>query len=144
MSFQSHIVRTSVVLVVLTAAFAWPAPSHAMPADARNSDPKPVNARGTDVAAVDQQDLRSPDAEDAARPKTPSDVTAALAKERYYSTYGENVEPPTSSMPLADTRDNGIAPLPFVISLLGALIVGATGASAVSGLRRRRGARVAT
>ena len=170
MSFQFHIVRRTLVLAALGVALAvalisLAEPAAAVRADVRGSDALPVNARGTDVAAVDQQSLRSPDAEDAARPKTshgvaaalaqeryyssydqdaPSDATAALAQERYYSSYGENVEPLNSSALVADTRDDGIAPLPFVISLLGALLVGAAAGSAIHVLRGRHAARVAT
>ena len=171
MPFQFHTVRRTLVLaalgvtfVVALVALAEPALPHAVQADVRGSNAVPVNARGTDVAAVDQQNLRSPDAQDAARPKTPSDVTAALAQERYYSSYdanvpsdaaalaqeryyssyGENVEPLTDPAPVADTRDDGIAPLPFVISLLGALILGAAAASAVHVRRGRHASRVAT
>ena len=174
MSFQFHIVRRTLVLAALGVALlvalislSEPPLSHAVLADVRGSDALPVSARGTDVAAVDQQSPRSPDAEVAARPKTshgvaaalaqeryyssydqdaPSDATAALAQERYYSSYGENVEPLSGPEParLADNRDEGIAPLPFVISLLGALLVGAAAGSAVHVLRGRHAARVAT
>ena len=170
MSFQFHIVRRTLVLAALGVALAvalisLAEPAAAVRADVLGPEALPVNARGTDVAAVDQQNLRSPDAQDAARPKTshgvaaalaqeryyssydknvPSDATAALAQERYYSSYGENVEPLAGPAPVAEAADDGIAPLPFVISLLGALIVGAAAASAVHVLRGRHAARVAT
>jgi hypothetical protein len=144
MPFQSHIARRSVMLAALVFALAGAAPSYAVQADVPGSDTRPVNARGTDVAAVDQQNRRSPDAQDAAAPTTPSDVTTALAQERYYSSYGENVEPLTSPGPVAHPGDDGIAPLPFVILLLGALILGAVAGSAPHVLRSRHASRVAT
>jgi hypothetical protein len=48
---------------------------------------------------------------------------AALAQERYYSSYGPAPVTAPSTAPAADTSD-GIDSLPFVLGLAGALIVG--------------------
>jgi hypothetical protein len=77
-------------------------------------------------------------AQDHARPKTPSDITAALAQERYYSSYGEP-EPLTRPTGAAEIRThNGIAPTPFVVAVVAALIVGIATGSGLQLLRARR------
>jgi hypothetical protein len=75
---------------------------------------------------------------DAARPKTPSDITAALAQERYYSSYGEPepLTPPTGAPEIR--THNGIAPAPFVVAVVAALIVGLATGSRLQLLRARR------
>jgi hypothetical protein len=93
-----------------------------------------------------KQDLRSPDARDAARPKTRADVTAALAQERYYASYGDPtpITPPAGA-PAIDTGD-GIAQLPFILAVSGALIFGLATGSGLHLLhaRRRRATSLAT
>jgi hypothetical protein len=94
-------------------------PAFAMPIDG------PVHTSSlAGTTSVPKQDLRSPDARDAAeRPQAPADVTAALAQERYYSSYGPAPVTAPSTATAADTSD-GIDSLPFVLGLAGALIVG--------------------
>ena len=66
--------------------------------------------------------------DDGTHPATDDNITPAadraLAQERYYASYGKPT-PLSSATPtvVADTS-NGIASLPFVIAVLGALIVG--------------------
>jgi hypothetical protein len=98
--------------------------------DARDAA-RPTKA--SDSATTNHQDLRSPDARDAARPTKASDsavsgdqaaLRAALAQERYYSSYGEPA-PLARTVPTAtDDTAGGIDTLPFVLSLFGALLVG--------------------
>jgi hypothetical protein len=128
--------RTSPTIAAALAALAIAAPA----ASATPTDPRQLDMHASTVhkPAAPQQDLRSPDAQDAARPTPPADITAALAQERYYSSYGEP-EPitPPASAPTADTGD-GIAPLPFMLGLVGALIVGLAAGSGLHQLHVRR------
>jgi hypothetical protein len=164
MSFQFRLVRKGTLLAALAGTLAVAAPAQAIPShlDGIHPSSSPVNASGTDVAAADQQSPRTPDGRDAARPnspsdvsaalaqeryyssyggrpKTPSDVTAALAQERYFSSYGQDVEPLSRPAPavVADDGD-GIAPLPFVVSIVGALILGLGAGTGLHLLRLRR------
>ncbi len=97
MSFEFRLFRKGTPLAALAATLAVAAPAQAIPShlDGIHPSSSPVNARGTDVAAADQQSPRTPDGRHAARPKTPSDVTAALAQERYYSSYGKRPKTPS-------------------------------------------------
>jgi hypothetical protein len=126
-----RIVRT---LVAAVAALAMAAPvAFAMPTR------EPIRTSSlAGTTASPRQDLRSPDAQDAARAQTQSDVTAAIAQERYYSSYGDP-EPVTApaSVTAADTSD-GIAPLPFVLGLVSALIVGVAAGTGMHQLVVRR------
>lgn len=89
-----------------------------------------------------KQDLRSPDARDAARPKTPADVTAALAQERYYSSYGDP-EPLSLPQPTAPYDETPWLPIAAFIAI--ALAIVAATATQLRRVRiRRRAARVAT
>jgi hypothetical protein len=139
------------------------------------------------IEEAKKQDLRSPDARDAARampsdrnaarPETagnPNVTTAAdraLAQERYYMSNGKNAATdniaPTADPALAWERyyaslgkrtpltnatrtvaadtGEGIAPLPFVMAVFGALIVGLGAGSGLHLLHaRRHAARLAT
>jgi hypothetical protein len=132
--------RTIRTLAAALAALAIGVPAAtAMPADG------PVSTSSlAGTTSAPGQDLRSPDARDAARPKTPADTTAALAQERYYSSYGpaQAADVPTpvlqpASAPAADTGD-GIDSLPFVLGLVGALIVGVAAGTGMHTLFVRR------
>jgi hypothetical protein len=133
------------------------------------------------IEQAKKQDLRSPDARDAARgmpsdrnaarPETagnPNVTTAAeraLAQERYYMSQGKNAATDNDVTPAADpalaweryyaslgkrmpltnaTRTvaadtgEGIAPLPFVMAVFGALIVGLGAGSGLHLLHARR------
>jgi hypothetical protein len=141
MSIQFRLVRKGTPLAALAATLAVAAPAQAIPShlDGIHPSSSAVNVRGTDVAAADQQSPRTSDGRDAARPKTPSDVTAALARERYFSSYGQDVEPLSRPAPavVADDGD-GIAPLPFVVSIVGVLILGLGAGTGLHLLRLRR------
>jgi hypothetical protein len=68
-------------------------------------------------------------------PDPMSRLNAAVAQERSYSTYGEPA-PPSKAATIAGTDPgDGIAWLPFVLGLVGALVVGLC---AGSGLQARR------
>jgi len=109
-------------------------------------------------------DLRSPDARDAAsvahlkqlgsprgdsvnpghepasstHTKIRADGAAALAQERYYSSYtGPRPINSPATVSVADTGD-GIAPLPFILSVSGALLVGLATGLGLHQLRARR------
>ena len=87
--------------------------------------------------AATRQDLRSPDAR-------------ALAQERYYGSYGDPAQDLRSPdardagspavaatpAPVAKPGGDGIAPLPFVLALAGAVIVGVGLSTAVHARRR--------
>jgi hypothetical protein len=98
--------------------------------------------------------------------KTPSDPTAALAQEQYYSSYGTPAKP-SDAAPLAQEQyygsygtptptpshiratesagDDGVAPVPFILTTLGALVAGIGAGSGLHRvqLRRRRAAGLA-
>ena len=76
-------------------------------------------------------------------PETASPREAALAQERAYSTYGA-IEPVATAP--AVVADTGIAPVPFALAVLGALVVGIGAGSAlhVAVARRRHAAGLAT
>ena len=141
MSFQFRLVRKGTLLAALAGTLAVAAPAQAIPShlDGIHPSSSPVNASGTDVAAADQQSPSTPDGRGAARPNSPSDVSAALAQERYFSSYGQDVEPLSRPAPavVADDGD-GIAPLPFVVSIVGALILGLGAGTGLHLLRLRR------
>ena len=96
-----------------------------------------------DPSTAPAQNLRSPDAQDAARHTTPADL-AALAEEQYYSSYGqpEPITPPAT----APATPDGIAALPFILGLAGALIVGLAAGGGLHQLyvRHRHAAGLAT
>jgi hypothetical protein len=71
--------------------------------------------------------------------QAPSSTDAALAIERYYSSYGEAPPPVADGQPGA-TR-NGISTAPFLLALTGALVIGvAVGSlSSLATARRRAG-----
>jgi hypothetical protein len=135
------------IAAALTALVIAAPPAFAMPIDSPGHP--------SETTSAPKQDLRSPDARDAAkRPQTPADVTAALAQERYYSSYGDpepldvtaaqyaaSKQPEPASAPasvrFADTGD-GIDPLPFVLGLVGALIVGVAAGRGMHQLVMRR------
>lgn len=78
-------------------------------------------------------------------PKTPADVTAALAQEHYYSSYGTAPRLSARTRPVSVDTSSGIAWLPFVLATGGALIAGIAVAGRMFALRgrRRRGAGLA-
>jgi hypothetical protein len=130
--------RTIRVVSAALAALAIAAPAASA---ARIDDPVPAS----DVVATSSapaQDLRSPEARDsefqmpnrvragAARPKTSSDVTAALAQGRYYSSYGE---PEPIRGPAAPAPANGIPWLTIALAATIALV-----AASIAAILRRR------
>jgi hypothetical protein len=71
--------------------------------------------------------------------QTPSDVNAALAQERYYSSYGD---PASDTSPAVRSTErpsgNGIGSAPLVVSLLAALALGIGAVRAMHVRRARR------
>jgi hypothetical protein len=108
----------------------------AIPADAIDGRVHTSGLAGT--SSSPDQDLRSPDARDAARPQTPADVTAALAQEGYYSSYCEP-EPPAA--PQAPSPPNDTPWFAIALSIGAALAIVAASATHLLRLRRRRAAR---
>ena len=90
--------------------------------------------------AAPAPDLRSPDTRDAARPDTAGNPTvaaatdAALAQERYYASYDQPTPPPA----VVTNAGDGIARLPFVLAVFGALVVGLGAGSGLHLLHARR------
>ena len=79
-----------------------------------------------------------PEAPGATHPQVPSDVEAALAIERSYSSYGAAPPVPEDEASLGGGGD-GIDPAPFALALAGALVLGlALGALAPMATARRR------
>jgi hypothetical protein len=62
----------------------------------------------------------------------------ALAQERYYASYGKPSPPTMATRTVAADTGDGIAPLPFVVALFGALIVGLSAGSGLHLLHARR------
>lgn len=73
---------------------------------------------------------------------TDDNVTAAadpaLAQERYYASYGNPTPPTIATRPVAADTGYGIARLPFLSAVFGALIVGLGAGSRLHLLRARR------
>ena len=169
--------RCNTIIAAALAAAALAAPTAL-------AQPPDIHAPLIEAAKANKQDLRSPDARDAAR-ATPSGVDAArpetagnpnvttaaeraLAQERYYMSQGKNAAADNDVTPAADPAPaqeryseshgnatpltnvatdtgDGIARLPFVIALFGALIVGLGAGSGLHVLHgRRHAARLVT
>jgi hypothetical protein len=133
--------RTIPTLTAVLAALMIASPAPAMPAD------DPVDpSRPAATIAPPKQDPWAPGAyppppwvprPDAARPNTPSDVTAALAQERSYSSYGDPTPITPSAAPETRT-DDGIPRLPFILAISGALMIGLATGSGLHLLHVRR------
>jgi hypothetical protein len=97
-----------------------------------------------------------------AQSKTPSDTAAALAQEKYYSSYSTPAKPsdaaplaqeqyygsygtPTQIRATGSAGHDGVAPVPMILTAFGALVVGIGTGSGVHRvhLRRRRPAGLA-
>jgi hypothetical protein len=84
--------------------------------------------------------IRTPSLAEATWP-TPADIQRAKAQERAYSTYGQPAPVPPAAPTLAGDVSDGIAPLPFALSILGTLIVGVGAGLGLHRVQlRRRGA----
>ena len=101
------------------------------------------------AAESNKQGLRSPDTRDAARATAPSDQIAvrpetearALAQERYYESYGQPTRPTIATRAVAADTGDGIARLPLLGAVFGALIVvlgAGTGLHLLHARRRHR------
>jgi len=147
---RSHTLPRTVAAALAITALAAPV-AVASPTDLRSPDTKDAAA-----ASGATQDLRSPDAKDAASQSlqdlrhleaggiqtsslagTTSDpaIDAALAQERYYSTSVKAV-PLAAATPVGDT-DDGAPWAIFALSLAGAALAGAGGASLAGKTRVR-------
>jgi hypothetical protein len=121
------------LLVALASLALTPAAALAEPVDLRSPDTRDAAARSHPA-----QDLRSPDTRDAATRHQPGqDSRSALAQERYSSTHTQSG--PRSPQPAsADASGDGIAPLPFVLAIAVALIVGLLAGSGLHTVHTRR------
>jgi hypothetical protein len=152
MPFTSHLPRHRTLTAVLGSALL--ALGLATPTAPARADPRPPSA--TDAAAQAQrvQDLRHLKAGNSVQTSslagttpptvtepTPADIQRALGQERTYSSYGRPTPVPPAAQTLAGDVSDGIAPLPFGLSVLGALIVGVGAGLGLHRMQlRRRGA----
>jgi hypothetical protein len=158
--FTSHPIRRSAIVTALALALlgtTLSGPAAAQPTDIHDGWETSSSA---DTTSTPRQDLRSPDAIDAARQiqialameryyqgepgsqvaeapaQAPSDDDAALAKERYYQSYGEPA-PLVADTPAPAPVDDDAPLLPIAIAVATALAVIAASATHLR-LRRRR------
>ena len=157
---RSHTLPRTVAAALAITALAAPT------ALARPIDPPSSDTNDTGVAARSTQDLRSPDAQDAASQRrqdlrrlaaggmqtsslagttSDPDFAAAYAQERYYSTSVKPVPVPVhASTSGGGDTDDGAPWAIFAVSLAGAALAGAGGASLAAKTRvRARRTRVA-
>jgi len=115
-------------LLIALAALALTAPAGlARPADLRSEGPTSALS-GTSEFKLNH--LFDP------YPVPPSRTDAALAQERAYSSYGEPPAVVKTTPAVVTDGTDGVAWLPFVLALWGALIVGAAAGSALHAHRR--------
>jgi hypothetical protein len=134
---------------------AWPAAAFAI-----TEPPSPLPCAVPAVQACASQDLRSPDTRDATaaeRESTPQDwrtldtrsaarpafppgdnVDRAPAQERSYASDGKPAPLTKAAPAVASNTGDGIASLPFVLAVLGALVVGLGAGSGLHLLHVRR------
>ena len=130
--FTSHPIRRPAIVTALAAALlgvTLGGPAAARPTDIHDGW-ETSSLAGT--TSTPRQDLRSPDAIDAARQ---DDV--ALAMERYYQSYGEPA-PLVADTPAPAPVDDDAPLLPIAIAVAAALAVVAASATHVRRLRLRR------
>jgi hypothetical protein len=120
---------------------------------ARATTPSDPNAARPETAGnpnVSADAAHSAQAKDDSKNAATDDVTpaehAALAQERYYMSYGKPTPLTNATRTVAADTSDGIAGLPFVIAVFGALIVGlGTGAGLhLLHARRRHATQLAT
>jgi hypothetical protein len=154
--------RATLTIALAIGSLAWPAAAFA------NTDPpSPRPSEVPAVQASAPQELRSPDARDAARADQPQDwrtpdtrsaaaahsnrakdpgdraapgddVDRALAQERYYASYGKPTPLTKAAPAVAPNTGDGIVSLPFVVAVLGALVIGLGAGSGLHLLYARR------
>ena len=104
------------------------------------ADPWAVDPMRTPVEAT--QDLRSPDARDAAaRHQSPTSLAAARAQERYYTSYGAPADAPATAIAARDATSSGFDWNAAVAGACAALAVVALVTAAALIVTRRRGNR---
>lgn len=130
--FTSHPIRRPILVTALALALlgvTMSGPAAAQPTDIHDGW-ETSSLAGT--TSTPRQDLRSPDAIDAARQ---DDV--ALAMERYYQSYGEP-EPLVAKAPAPAPTNDDAPLLPIAIAVAATLAVVAAGATHLRRLRLRR------
>jgi hypothetical protein len=130
--FTAHPIRRATIVTLLASvlfAVTLSGPATAEPIDYREKAPTSSLAGTTSY-----QDLRSPDAMDAARQNE-----IELAIERYYQSYGEPEPLPVAEAPAPVPADDDAPWLPIALAAAAALAVVAGSATHVR-LRRRRAA----
>ena len=133
MSFASPLHRT---LLIALAALALSAPAAlARPADLRSEAPASSLSGTTDQTSAESTPGRVLRRSFDPWPDPMSRLEAAVAQERSYSTYGEPAPAHKAATTAATDPGDGIAWLPFVLGLAGAMVVGLC---AGSGLQARR------
>jgi len=108
----SLVLRRAAVLTAVAVALTAPA-ALAEPIDARHQDLAHLRAGNT-----------------------APELAAARAQERYYTSYGTPTALTKPAAPVADS-DNGVAGLPFALSVFGALIIGLGAGSGLQVVRSR-------
>jgi hypothetical protein len=84
----------------------------------------------------DSQEAARPDT--AGNPNVSGSAAPALAQERYYASYGTPTSLSHTTRTVAADTDDGIAPLPFGLAVVAALIVGLAAGSGLHILYARR------
>jgi hypothetical protein len=129
--FTAHHIRRPTVVTAL--ALALLATTMAGPAAARPNDELPTSSLAGTTDSTPRQDLRSPDAIDAARQNE-----IELAIERYYQSYGEPEPLPVAQAPAPVPADDDAPWLPIGVVAVVTLAVVAASATHVRRLRIRR------
>jgi hypothetical protein len=131
--FTAHPIRRPTLVTVLALVLlglTLTGPAAARPFDDTRQGLQTSSLAGT----TSKQDLRSPDAMDAARQNE-----IELAIERYYSSYGEPEPLPVAEAPAPVPADDDVPWLPIALAAAAALAVVAGSATHIR-LRRRRAA----
>ena len=140
--------RCNTIIAAALAAAALAAPTAL-------AQPPDIHAPLIEAAEANKQDLRSPDARDAARAAAPSDRNAArpatagnpnvttaedraLGQERYYESFGKPTPPTIATRTVVADTGDGTARLPVLSAVFGGLIVGLGAGSGLLFLHVRR------
>ena len=139
-SIQTSLISLGIALSMLAVATG---PASARPADpqaaadqgalAQRHDNAPTSSLAGTTSA--QQDLRSPDARDAA---TPAIIARAKAQEQYYTSYGQ--PQPIQAPGTQVSPESDVDWLPIAFAVAAALLLAGIGVTTVKLRRRRVGA----
>ena len=127
-------------------ALAQPADIHAplikpaAEANTQDHTARPDTAGNPNVAAATEANTHDHAArpDTAGNPNVAAATGAALAEERYYASHGKPTPLTEAGSAVATDTGNGITTLPFVIAVVGALLVGLGAGSALHLMHVRR------